>query len=289
VAILLKSEANTYGLPEGEPIRRELVRWFRRQRAEIAAHLGLGKKTQMDPADMMGGEGEPPDPEYWRLGALAESERMTPLIEAMWDAAGAAFLAKIDLDPDAWRVTNPHIADMIRKASLEFCEATNATTSLQLEEAIAELRRSLAEGIVDRGESVRLLTDRVGAIFDTAETFRARRIAITEASRAVHSAQEVAAIESGVVVGWEWLLSDGACPLCYAISDDARFVRLGQSFARVGDHPTYSDIRHPPAHPGCRCTLLEVLSPDYGGPAEVNWTTSPLDQPGKQELAGAEA
>lgn len=287
MAILLrfKSEANTYGLPEGDPIRRELVRWFRRQRADVLKSMGLGSKAQMDPNDLGAGGGEPPDEEYWRLGALAESERMTPLIEALWDSAGAAFLAKIGLDPDSWQVTNPHLRAMIERAALDFCKATNATTSMQLDEAIARLREELTAGVVERGESVAVLTDRVNAVFDQAERFRARRIAITEASRAVHAAQEQAAIDSGVVVGWEWLLSDGACPLCYAIHDEARYVRLGQRFATVGDHPTYSDVRHPPAHPGCRCTLLEVLSPDYGGPASVDWAPGPVEQPGRRETA----
>jgi hypothetical protein len=52
-------------------------------------------------------------------------------------------------------------------------------------------------------------------------------------------------------------------------------VRLGQRFATVGDHPVYSEVRHPPAHPGCQCTLVPVLDIDV---QPESWGV-PLDQP----------
>jgi GNAT superfamily N-acetyltransferase len=250
------SERNTFKLPQGEPIRRELVRVFRDQRRQVLGALRGGRKDEGEPTvDTLI---FPP----FRLGALAMSERMTPHIEALWDQAGQRFLARIEEDPDQWQVTNPHLAGKIERAALDFCEATNRTTSLELDEALRRTREELHAGLVTEGESLAKLTKRVNAIFDGAETWRARRIAASEASRAVHAAQEQAAIQSGVVAGWEWLLSSDACPLCQTVARRAPRVKLGQPFAVVGDHPVYSEVRHPPLHPGCQCSMVEVLDTD---------------------------
>ena len=72
-------EANTFGLPRGEPIRRELRAVFEAQRREILAHLDPRLKSgrtllRKDDRFAVG-----PLPEAWppfRLGNLAMSERM---------------------------------------------------------------------------------------------------------------------------------------------------------------------------------------------------------------------
>jgi hypothetical protein len=272
-----KAEPNTFNLPEGDDVRKELVRMFRAQQREILGRINPPIKSTIDPT-----AAGLPGPDWWAQQTLAEVERMTPLIEAYWQTAGEGLYSRIGLDPNAWQVTSPYTQEAIRSATFEFCDATNATTSQEIHDALADLEQSLEEGITQTGDSVRVLTDRVLAIFDNAERWRARRIAQTETARAVHSAQQTAGADSGVISGWEWLLSTGACPICYEIAENARYVRVGQSFATVGNHPTYSDIRHPPAHPGCRCTLLEVLLPEYGGPIDQpQWTETPLDQPGR--------
>jgi hypothetical protein len=213
------------------------------------------------------------------------SERMAPLIAAIWEAAGEEFLIRLGLDPDVWSVTNPWTTEMIRQAALAFCSATNATTTQHLADAIEELRAALNEGIVERGESLEWLTKRVKEVFDQAETWRARRIAASEASRAVHAAQERAAIESEVVTGFRWLLSADACALCHTIARRCPVVRLGQPFAVIGDHPDYSTIRHPPAHPSCRCTLVEVLDTDE----QPQWGETLIDpKPEDEDYAAVE-
>lgn len=259
-----KAERNTFGLPTGEPIRRELRQIFRAQRTRVLAVLERRKKDAGDPL---------PD----RLPALDPEPMvpvMTPIIQGYWDRSGVQFCAKIGFDPDKWRVTNPHTQNKIQGAALAFCTATNATTSLALQDALAATRQALVDGVVTRGESVPVLTKKVNAIFDSAEKFRARRIAQTEASRAVHAAQEEAGRQSGLVAGWEWLLSGDACPLCQTIGRRARFVQLGQAFAVVGDNPTYSEIRYPPGHPHCNCTIVEVLRSDR----QPDWAHT-LNQP----------
>lgn len=210
----------------------------------------------------------PPVPLHWPdwddfgLGALKVSERMTPILTLTWEAAADAFASRVGLDPNSWSVINPYTERMIEEAALAFCQSTNDTTSQQLDAALADLRDQLNRGIIQHGEALDLITKRVGIIFDGAETWRARRIAFTETSRAVHAAQEQAGIASGVVTGWKWLLSSDACPTCVAIAARCPAVRLGHPFAVIGDDPHYSTIKFPPAHPHCACSLVEVLDTD---------------------------
>ena len=203
-----------------------------------------------------------PDWNYFKLGALKMSERMTPIIRAQWEESGTKFTSQVGLDPDQWSVTNPHTARKIEEASLAFCQETNATTSTDLNAALDRLRSHLHEGIVEKGESVEQLTKRVNAVFETATKSRARTIAQTETSRAVHAAQDDAAHHSGVVTGWRWLLSSDACPVCTAIAARNPVVKLGQPFAIIGHNPHYSHIYHPPAHPRCNCAMTAVLDVD---------------------------
>ncbi len=275
------AEANTYGLPRGEPIRRELRRVFEAQRREALDALGgpskhRRKDQHFGPA-LVGAW-----PEF-RLGALAMSERMVPMISAYWDQAGRVWRAAHDLDPDAWDVTNPYLKSKIESLTLAFCEATNNTTSLALADALGLTRRELVAGLFDAGEAVVKLAKRVNTIFDGAARWRARRIAASEASRAVHAAQETAGIEAGIVAGWEWLLSSDACPLCLRVAADAKYVRAGEAFAVVGNHPTYARVKHPPLHPGCQCAMVEVLKPEYGGPTDVPWGSTLIQPVGLPE------
>ena len=259
-------EEDTFKLGDGLPIRAELIKWFRSQRQRAIEHLHHlpGKRadgpTELPP-NLPGFEGDTP-------GMV---EDMTPIISAVWDKAGKRFRSNIGLDPDAWKVINPHVRGKIQNATMAFCQETNATTSKLLNQALADLRAELATGIVDEGESLIELTKRVQKVFENAETWRARRIAATENSRARHEAELEAAIESEVVAGFEWLLSGGACALCYHISETVKQVPLGQNFAVIGHNEHYKNIRTPPLHPGCRCSQLAILTPEYGGPTDPKW------------------
>lgn len=267
--------ANTFGLPRGHTLRKALVAVFREQRKEALKAIRREKsfKDALE-HDPLAGLNLPD----FRLGSLKMGERMTPHLEVLWDQAGRKFNSRLGLDPDAWKVTDPHTQRMIETAALDFCQSTNDTTTLALHDALKRTREELIAGVVEAGESLVKLTKRVNTVFDQAEKWRARRIAASEASRAVHSAQEESAKQSGVVAGWEWLLSDDACPLCQTVGRRAKFVPLGQPFAVVGDNPTYSTVRQPPLHPLCECTASEVLKPEYGGPADVPWAPT-LDRP----------
>ena len=99
---------------------------------------------------------------------------------------------------EAFDIFNPRILDAVRSAVFRFCDATNATSVTRIETALDLLRGSLAAGL-EAGIAQKAMVERVQAIFQDPQ--RAFAIAVTETSRAVHSGQEIAARESGVVVG----------------------------------------------------------------------------------------
>ena len=286
VAVLSRKEAaNTYGLPTGRALRRALKDWFRQQRRAVVSYLKTGRIERKDEGG--GDVTSIPGWDDFFLGDLPMSERMAPLISAIWQEQGEEFLVRLGLDPNAWDVTNPYLGEAIDQAALDFCAATNATTSKQLSDAIAATREAIQEGLIEQGESLDWLTKRINEIFDQAENWRARRIAASEASRAAHSAQEKAAYASEVVTGWRWLASDDACPLCLTIARRCEFVPLGQPFAKIGDHPTYSIVRFPPAHVSCQCSMVEVLDTDE----QPKWSETLVDPEPKDqdyEAAGVE-
>lgn len=248
------------------------MKWFKRQYRDVLGTI---------PPDMA----EIPD----AFPDLADyndpmASAMTPIIAAYWQEAGdkerGSIQAATGLDLDEWTVVNPKTREKIETAAFDFCQATNETTSLTLFEALNRLRTELIEGIVDQGDTLDELTKRVQRIFTDAETWRAHRIAKTEASRAVHAAQEAMAIDSEVVAGFEWLLSSDACPACHEVAEKVGRVRLGEKFAVFGKNETYKDVRFPPLHPSCSCSVVHVLKPEYGGPENPEWGET-VNQPSK--------
>lgn len=276
------------GMPSGESIRRVLVAIFKGQaaRAEVAIRKAFVGRRKAD-RDLADGGAMPFTPTVrWDVvfGNPADDfEPITPLLKVIWQDAGdgmvdqmAPYRVDAGLDPQSWSVTNPRIGDAVDAQVYDFAESTNATTKLALEDAHAKLRESLRAGMTS-GDVMSDLVKRVKAVFVDASTYRATRIARTEAARAYNAAREMAAKDSEVAAGLEWLPASNACPICLAIAKQASFVRFGTSFATVGDHPQYSDIPYPPAHPHCRCATQVVLLPEYGGPESVAWTEAPID------------
>jgi hypothetical protein len=233
-----------------------MVAFFQKQRVAVVRDiqkfilLGVESKAWSDPLDLSGWNDE-----------LAKQGR--PYIEMYYDEGGEDFVTRTGMATEErrWNVQLPQVQEAIDSASMRFAQSTNRTTSLQLNRAIGRLREELAQGLLAPGtNTVRELTRRVAIIFNRAEMYRARSIAVTESSRAVHGGQVIAAKESGIVRGLKWLCSADACDLCQQIAADNRGgIPLGGIFATVGGDPDYSDIPHPPAHPNCMCTITEVL------------------------------
>jgi SPP1 gp7 family putative phage head morphogenesis protein len=265
------------GLPRGAALEVALRAWFRRQRKVALAWLS--DRPTKDEGVIPGGL---PDFDAADLGPYDLAEAITPKIEAIWDRSGATATDQLNsvrveagLDPNEWQVTDPNLRRAVDSAALSLAQETQDTTSREITRALAETRQSLAEGLL-AGEAGPLLRKRILAIFDQAETWRAERIARTEAIRAHHAAGAMSAKNSGVVAGSRWVASSDACPICLSLN--GRLVKVDDSFATIGKHPIYSDVKFPPAHVHCGCSVIQVLLPQYGGPAEPQWSQR-LDQP----------
>jgi hypothetical protein len=263
-------ESNSFDLPEGAPIRKRVKAFARRQLRKI-----LGTLPEI---------GAPIPDAFPSLANWDDpmASAMTPLISAYWDEAGKTTRARLGLDPDRWEVHDPHLHDKVKSAALSFCKATNETTDLELGEALARLRGELSAGLVDAGDSIPELTDRVQSVFARLSTGRAERIARTEAARAVHAASLESARESGVVAGKKWLVSAGSCDRCRAVAaEHNRGIGLDQPFVtEAGKNPDYATVQHPPLHPSCRCSLTLVLTDEYEALLAGEGPPEPTFEPG---------
>lgn len=142
-----------------------------------------------------------------------------------------------------WTLVRPEAIAFAQQYGLQL--ATQVTQSL-----IADIRTIVASGI-ERGESMRQITDRIVDSTGLAD-WRAGRIARTEVIRA-HSQGAIAGyMASGQVQGVRWLDNQpGACELCQALHNEIR--PLGVPFyAGPGGGL-------PPRHPHCRCAVSPVL------------------------------
>lgn len=246
-------EDNTFGLPEGSPLRRKLRAFFLAQLKQVVGFVG--KAGAEIPKHF------PPLADYTDPMASA----MTPVLSAYWDKSGKALRGRLQLDPDEWRVTDPNVHRAIASQAIRFCKATNATTDLSVHAAAEAVRRRLQFGLIGRGEAIPELVSGIRAIFTRATKERAVMIARTEAARAVHAASLMSAESSGVVAAKKWLLSANSCPTCHALAAAAESLPLAGEFGQVGNNPDYASVKYPPAHPHCRCSMTYVLA-DAGKP-----------------------
>lgn len=256
-------EKNTFGLPDGEAIRVEMSAIFREQRLAILAWMDdMGFK-------LFGLFDSWPTLDSLKLGAADIAARVRGPIADIWETF---------LD-----VSDPVIAARVDAQANALGIEVNATTTGILDRLLSGITDLLNRGKIVLSEAIARLRKGVTDELKPMEAWRARRIAVTEASRAYHEAQIAAAHKSGVVTGWKWLLADNPCPICVAIQQQCPFARLDQPFAIVGTG-FYSIIECPPVHPNCLCSLEEVVISDD----QPDWGDTVIDpEPAKQEAVSA--
>lgn len=197
-----------------------------------------------------------------KLSVKTGIDLMTPIIESIIVEQGSEAF-------DLLGLTRPY--NMMDEARKYLNSKPLKAAKSMTDTAYERIRKSLAEGI-GKGESVPELTKIVRAEYDSLKMYQAENIARSETARATGFAQVDAYIQSGVVEGKEWLVTedDRLCEYCLAMesSYDSK-LGLNDSFFKVGDSVIgvdggvmqldYSDVDAPPLHPGCRCTILPVL------------------------------
>lgn len=273
------AEQNTYGLPDGEAIRREMVAIFREQRMAILGWMDSeGYKAFGLPMSW-------PSWESLKLGAGEIAARIRQPIADIWEAAGKKWLFANGKDPATFDVSAPPIARQIDSQANDLGQEANAGTTGRLNQLLDKVTDLFRRGEKTLDESIKDLRKGVVEEIKPMERWRARRIAVTEAARGYHAALDDAARRSGFVTGWQWLVADGACPLCEMIAEQCQFVPLGQPFAIIGTGQ-YSEVYYPPAHPNCRCDIVEIVLADE----QPEWSATLINPVvPKRSLVGASA
>ena len=253
-------------IPSGKELAGIVRKFFDRQAASVLSHFDKpsassnGKAIKKLPERFV-------NLDDWTADLYRDS---LPVIEAY---AGDGYknatdqLVKVGASPDAFNVTNPRLADGVKKATYKFADSTNKTTSLAINDALKQLREQVAQGLVEEGESIDQLRKRVQTIFNGADANRAELIGQSEAARAHHNATRLAAIDSGVAKGFKLLLSSEPCPLCQACFNTNS--EIGLTSGKFNINNDYDDSMLP-VHPGCRCSCEILLDDEHAGDGNDN-------------------
>ncbi len=243
----LTKELKPINLKSSEPLE-EALKAFWHQQAEGV----LNRLKSLEALDT-----KAPIPHFFDI-AEATTEMfntMLPLVKLYYDYGAEDTVSRLGLDTGILKVVQPNIELGAKQTCLGFCQATNDSTSKELGQAIQELRESLAEGLT-AGEYKNALMARVQEVFDSLENNHAFIVGVTEASRAQHAAMNITNQASGIVKGYKWLASANCCDECQEL--DGKEVELDTPFVTKGDGP-YDTVPYPPAHPSCRCAVIEVI------------------------------
>lgn len=136
---------------------------------------------------------------------------------------------------------------------------------------LAQLNDELTEGIA-AGEGFDELSNRVAQVYDQAASWRTDRVARTETQNASNSATVDAYQQNPTVIAMEWFANPGACEFCDEL--DGTQIGLEDTFVAQGDsvdvtdddgnqssyQADYGDVKNPPLHPNCECTVLPVTA-----------------------------
>jgi hypothetical protein len=137
----------------------------------------------------------------------------------------------------AFDLSNPRVQDVLDELLTKVMGVADTT----VEEARALIGRQ-----ADEGWSTEELARQLREIGVTRSKARSVLIAHSETTRSYSLGSQLAWVESGVVSGQEWLVTENSCPICSPLA--GKVVGLDEEFA--------PGIRVPgDSHPGCRCAL----------------------------------
>lgn len=254
-------------LPKGTTLRNKLKATFRSQKAAVLEDL----KKHM-PEKSVKDWSPPPE---WReaidLGDWSEvmATDYRPTVEITYQQGIDEAVQRLSME-GAFDVQVPEVREAISRHTFMFCETTNATTTSTLEVALDKLAEELSEGLFSPDNLATEMVKRVNAVFDQAERHRAERIALTESSRAVHNGEILAGQRSGVVQGYEYLLSANACEICHDMKRTNPYTPIGDALRQMESYKRTI----PPIHPYCVVGDTPVMASDciagmralYSGP-----------------------
>ena len=247
-------------------LRMALVYVFRLQLGRVLAHYHLAalppRKTAMQLLTDILRVGEV-DLRAW---ALQDAKLLKPAFEAYYDRGANAILGRIGYSPATpWNVHAPGVQEALERHAVRLCRDTAATTNLAVADAVQAVKERVGAGLVAEEYTRKTLTDEIGKVFQGAERWRSQRIAVTEASMAIHDGEILAGKQSGVVEGYEPLVSADACEMCQQMAEAFPFVPMEEALAGLGQYAGLTGGRSlPPYHPNCACSQTERLTSEGG-------------------------
>jgi len=200
------------------------------------------------------------DPAYWLTFIEAQADVFIPWLNRVMGAGleDGAELAGAKPKPGPaqegkaeppievginWELVNQQAGDWAEQYGYDLIKQITETTQKRVAAALNEW--------IEGGEAFPGLVQRINKIFD--DTRRAKLIAATEATRAYAEANTIAWRDAGVW-GREWrtAVDELVCPVCRPLHQQR--AEMGGLFG--------GKIANPPAHPGCRCSLVPVVLPE---------------------------
>lgn len=212
----------------------------------------IGTKQKLIAADF--------DPEE---EARKMTEEALPLFILLAEEQGklaAGFVGNAGSEFKLTPVLETYIRESIGKSHSSF--------NVETRELIA---KAVQEGL-ERGDSMTDIAHAISGIYKDVlgvktPGFRTERLVRTEVIKTSNEITEAAYRQSGLVRKKEWFANPGRCEFCAALNGS--IVQLGSPFVSLGGQiegvdggtriNAYEDVRHPPVHPQCRCTLIPVI------------------------------
>ena len=292
-----KARSAIGSFPDSNELSKALISFFHRQEDSLLMTLPTASKS--DQIDLSDWNDRLEDELRPILADIYESKARGQLRSLSKDVR-KSLEGKSDTIPEAgtftvegsFTVVQPELVENLDRQVRELAQSVNLTTSKNLDAAIAEFTKAAVET-----NTIPNLKAAVRKVFTNATDARARMIAVTESSRAVHDAQIIAGAESGVVAGYKTILSPDACPICQYVdaSGNATGVPVFayQDIAAASEGVGLYKSDAPPFHPNCRCTQVAVLigeSPPKAVAPKPGWqnTARPGGGP-QQRVLGAAA
>lgn len=226
--LLLPPERKTapWGAPDLEAsIRAAVLAYLRTQYGLAAAGAeGMASKAA---ADLL---------TQWGLDFGAEIRSLMARFYPDVLARAYGEQAAIDIDR-AFDLANPRVQDTLDELA-QLVARVSDTTRAEIQQLVGQAAEE-GWGPAELGRRIR----EHGEAFSVA---RAETIAATELASAYSLGAILRWEDSGVVLGKEWLTTEGACPICGPLSGTV--VGLKDVFP--------GGVAFPPAHPNCRCALI---------------------------------
>lgn len=244
-AAIAKSQKERTDAAEKE-IRETIININAEQKKEVIASLP-GIVKAIDPSKLF-------DLKKW---IQITTDALTPAIVSLYETEGKAAAAELgrDLNPLSDAEAEKALHDSIAKMSESYQQTTLETLEVKINDGLKA------------GDSLADIRASVEQIYEWSDTWRAERVARTEAFRTTNASLKAVWKQSGVVKTVRWYTaSENPCPFCQAMEGktipiDGVFFKNGESMTAgsEGDEHSmtfdYGDVEAPPLHPNCYCLL----------------------------------